>query len=66
MTIAPYPLMGGSRENEQGNTNFSFKYFFYKYNFYYPMFFCCYYYFCYSVIHPLVLNLIDTGMEATR
>lgn len=30
------------------------------------MFFCYYYYFCYSVIHPLVLNLIDTGMEATR
>ena len=66
LTIAPYPLMGGSRENEQGNTNFSFKYFFYNYNFYYLMFFCCYYYFCYSVIHPLVLNLIDTGMEATR
>ena len=66
LTIAPHPLMGGSRENEQGNTNFSFKYFFYNYNFYYLMFFCCYYYFCYSVIHPLVLNLIDTGMEATR
>ena len=44
----------------------TFKYFFYNYNFYYLMFFCCYYYFCYSVIHPLVLNLIDTGMEATR
>lgn len=62
LTIPPHPLMGGSQENEQGSTNFFFKYFFYNCNFYYLMFFCCYY----SVIHLLVLNLIDTGMEATR
>ena len=62
MTIPPHPVMGGSRENEQCSTNFFFKYFFYNCNFYYLMFFCCYY----SVIHLLVLNLIDTGMEATR